>query len=209
MDITLFRQEDIDLAIERQIERLLSRLQVGERWLSELAEKAGSKMEVLLATALADHDLFPIPQYPIGSYRADFAFPDAMLVIEVDGATYHATPEKQDDDMLREVFIIKQGWRVMRFTAAQVFKQTSRCVSHIAYQHAKLLEYAPVFFDDREDNTVIRALTIERARIEDDNQRLIDCQHSGHCGKKLEHLRHERLSLEINHLVNDRIGPWL
>ncbi|MBH8599417.1 DUF559 domain-containing protein [Thermoactinomyces sp. CICC 10523] len=54
-----------------------------------------------------------IPQYPIGSYWADFALPDYKLVIELDGKKYHEN--RKDHDRRRDAYTHRKGWKVMRF----------------------------------------------------------------------------------------------
>jgi len=53
----------------------------------------------------------------IGSYIADFAAPSANLVIEIDGDTHAGQVEY---DAARTMFIERQGYRVIRFTNADV-----------------------------------------------------------------------------------------
>ncbi len=52
-----------------------------------------------------------VRQHPIGPYFADFCYRDGKLVIEIDGFQ-HAESE---DDRWRDVFMIAQGYRVLRF----------------------------------------------------------------------------------------------
>lgn len=48
------------------------------------------------------------------NYRIDFAYPDVMLAIEVDGHEFHG-PEQEEYDELREADLVLAGWTVMRF----------------------------------------------------------------------------------------------
>ena len=59
-------------------------------------------------------------QFPIGPYFADFACRAAMLVIEIDGVT-HETPEQLAHDAKRNVFLVEQGYRVIRFRNEDIF----------------------------------------------------------------------------------------
>ncbi|MBJ6120343.1 endonuclease domain-containing protein [Sphingomonas sp. BT553] len=58
-------------------------------------------------------------QTVIGPYIADFTCRAAMLVVEVDGDT-HATQTTYDAN--RTTFLEQQGWRVIRFTNADVIR---------------------------------------------------------------------------------------
>jgi very-short-patch-repair endonuclease len=52
-----------------------------------------------------------VRQLPIGSYFADFACRELRLVIEIDGSQH---PESRRDG-IRDVFMIGDGWSVVRF----------------------------------------------------------------------------------------------
>jgi very-short-patch-repair endonuclease len=51
-------------------------------------------------------------QFPIGPYIADFACPDAMLVIEADGGQHGI---EIDRDLRRTAYLERKGWTVLRF----------------------------------------------------------------------------------------------
>lgn len=51
-------------------------------------------------------------QYPVGPYIADFAAPERMLVIELDGGQ-HAEQESYDRD--RDNYLRRQGFRILRY----------------------------------------------------------------------------------------------
>jgi very-short-patch-repair endonuclease len=59
-------------------------------------------------------------QEPIGPYIADFVCRAEKLVIEIDGAT-HDTPEEQAHDAVRTAFLMREGYRVIRFRNEDVF----------------------------------------------------------------------------------------
>jgi len=56
-------------------------------------------------------------QHPIGPYIADFACVKAWLVVEVDGDTHMA-----DHDRRRDAFMTARGWRVVRVTNHEIYK---------------------------------------------------------------------------------------
>ncbi|MBQ9677000.1 MAG: endonuclease domain-containing protein [Prevotella sp.] len=58
-------------------------------------------------------------QYIIGEYITDFTCLDPKLVIEVDGG-YHSEPRQVEDDAIRQDWLEKQGFKVIRFTNAEV-----------------------------------------------------------------------------------------
>lgn len=50
----------------------------------------------------------------------DGAIPDAKVIIELDGRRWHATLERFDNDRARDRVAAENGWRVLRFTWADV-----------------------------------------------------------------------------------------
>jgi len=60
-------------------------------------------------------------QYPIGPYIADFVCLEAMLVVELDGSQ-HA--EQQEYDVVRDAFLKREGFRVMRIRNSDLLRYT-------------------------------------------------------------------------------------
>ncbi|MEE2566259.1 endonuclease domain-containing protein [Hyphobacterium marinum] len=60
-------------------------------------------------------------QFPIGPYIADFACPDAMLIIEADGGQHSADKTK---DARRTTFLENKGWTVLRFWNNDILAHT-------------------------------------------------------------------------------------
>ena len=56
-------------------------------------------------------------QHPVGSYVLDFAARRELLAIEVDGETHGG---REEYDSARTQWLERQGWRVLRFTNAEV-----------------------------------------------------------------------------------------
>lgn len=80
--------------------------------------------------------LFPLTmQYPVkdGRYRLDFAFPPLKVGIELDGYTYHSDRESFTRDRQRQREIEAQGWRIMRFSGAEIRADVTRCVHEAAH----------------------------------------------------------------------------
>ncbi len=62
-----------------------------------------------------------VRQEPIGPYFADFACREQKLIVEIDGAT-HSTDEELRKDAARTVFLCERGYRVVRFTNEEVYR---------------------------------------------------------------------------------------
>ncbi|GAA2512687.1 type IV toxin-antitoxin system AbiEi family antitoxin domain-containing protein [Pilimelia columellifera] len=85
--------------------------------------RAESRLETRVRLRLLDAGLTaPVLQAPIRDdngrlvARADFAWPQARLVVEADGAACHSGPEAVFADRVRQNRIVNAGWRLLRFT---------------------------------------------------------------------------------------------
>ena len=77
-------------------------------------------------------------QHPIDDYIADFACLSAKLVVEIDGAT-HSSADAQAYDARRTAFLETMGWRVIRFSNDDVFKDVM-AVTEAIYEALKIGE---------------------------------------------------------------------
>jgi very-short-patch-repair endonuclease len=66
-------------------------------------------------------------QFVIGPYIADFACPEARLVIEADGS-HHAEPGDHDR---RDAFLERSGWRVLRFWDNEILENRDGVLQRI------------------------------------------------------------------------------
>lgn len=80
--------------------------------------------------ACGDPDL-PVPQYPIGNYRLDFAFPDEKIAIEIDGHDYHKEVEQRSADAKRDRDLLKEGWATLRFTGSDVHRNAGNVINEV------------------------------------------------------------------------------
>jgi very-short-patch-repair endonuclease len=69
-------------------------------------------------------------QHPIDRYVADFACISLKLAIEVDGGV-HEVDGRALRDIIRTEVIESRGWRVLRFTNAQVLRDVDRVLAAI------------------------------------------------------------------------------
>lgn len=95
---------------------------VMRRALELLDDRAESRMESHLRVVLVQGGLtglvsnLPITTRDGINYRADFAFPDARLIIEYQG-DYHRAPKQFRRDMTRVARLEAEGWYVMQVNA--------------------------------------------------------------------------------------------
>ena len=81
-----------------------------------------SALEARLLQLCLDADL-PRPQVNRfdGTYESDFRWPDHRLVVEVDSWTFHGRTRRAfDGDRARDRALLRDGWRVARFTDRQI-----------------------------------------------------------------------------------------
>lgn len=84
-------------------------------------------IERIMRVALTDAGIVFEPQYPIGGCFGDFGLPSHKLIIEVDGAYWHAAAK----DAIRDVKIAALGWRVIRFSEDRIVKHIDACIAEI------------------------------------------------------------------------------
>jgi very-short-patch-repair endonuclease len=63
--------------------------------------------------------------------RIDVAFPEQRLAIEVDGRAYHASSQRFQTDRTRQNELVNGGWRVLRFTWADIRHRPEMVIAQI------------------------------------------------------------------------------
>ena len=71
---------------------------------------------------------------PDGSFlaRVDFAYPELLLAIEVDGYEVHGSPAAMAKDFVRQNGLVRYGWHVLRFTWTQVVRTPGAVAAAVA-----------------------------------------------------------------------------
>lgn len=80
--------------------------------------------------ALRAGDLSLELQVKVPPYRADFLI-NGCLMVEIDGATYHSSPEAIKRDRERDEFMQARGYSVLRIPASVVFSNPSEAVNRV------------------------------------------------------------------------------
>jgi very-short-patch-repair endonuclease len=70
-------------------------------------------------------------QHPIGPYVADFYCREAKLIIEIDGDAHNRGTNPQRD-LVRDSFMIQNGFDVLRIAAADVLRDADAVADGIA-----------------------------------------------------------------------------
>jgi very-short-patch-repair endonuclease len=61
----------------------------------------------------------PLTNHPVAGYSADFCWPDARLIVEVDGGDFHSTRSALEYNHRRDIVHKDAGYEVLRFTGRQ------------------------------------------------------------------------------------------
>lgn len=69
---------------------------------------------------------------PGRKYRLDIAIPSVRLAIEVDGWEFHGKYLADfQRDRQRQNLLTLNGWRILRFTAGEIYKEMDRCIEQV------------------------------------------------------------------------------
>lgn len=99
---------------------------------------AGSPLEALFLDALAAHgaDLLPVTsQYefaaPVRKFRFDYAWPERLVALECDGGQHAPGGGRHntDEDRFKLNLAAAWGWRVLRFSGAQLRTDPAGCIA--------------------------------------------------------------------------------
>ncbi len=78
-----------------------------------------------------------VAEYPAGvpgrKFRLDIAFPDDLVAVEVDGWAFHGKHlAAHGRDRERQNLLVIAGWKVIRFSAGQIFRTEAACLEQVA-----------------------------------------------------------------------------
>lgn len=78
-----------------------------------------------------------------GRYRVDFILKDARLIIELDGHAYHSTKEQLERDAIRQRYLTRAGYSVIRFTGREINRDPAACVREVRETYKERMQRAP------------------------------------------------------------------
>ncbi len=94
-----------------------------------------SALESLLADAIARRRIPSHRQHRVRvagrRYRMDFAWPDQMVFVEVDGLAEHTERSVFDNDRRRQNEFVAMGWLPLRYTWTDITKRPAEVVAEI------------------------------------------------------------------------------
>ncbi|PDY14141.1 hypothetical protein COO16_04035 [Bacillus pseudomycoides] len=88
-------------------------------------KKCANKLERKVYDYLRNLEVSPCVQERISKYKLDFSFyhPNGgKLCLEVDGYIFHNTPEAKKRDAIRDSFLRKKGWEILRLNERELQK---------------------------------------------------------------------------------------
>jgi very-short-patch-repair endonuclease len=82
---------------------------------------------------LCERHGLPLPTLnsPVGDYKVDALWPEQRLAVELDGGRTHGTPAAVVADRSRDLYLREAGYRVLRYSWAQVTKEPERVVAEL------------------------------------------------------------------------------
>lgn len=78
-----------------------------------------------------------------GRYRVDFILRDARIIIELDGHEYHSTKEQLERDAIRQRYLTRAGYSVIRFTGREINNNPTACVTEVRTIYNERMQRAP------------------------------------------------------------------
>lgn len=142
-----------------------------------------SPIEQLLYEEFVKVGIVPIPQFQVGYFIIDLAFPEIKLGIEADGSQFHSSKTQKERDKYRQERLEEQGWIIERFSGHFIHKDKEVIVAKILakYFGHKLSEeqkikvgqsFVSFFTKDRQHKDVDFALRLtEKFLIERENSK--------------------------------------
>jgi len=95
-----------------------------------------------LATAIEAEHWFGDPEKH-SRYRVDFLMKDARLIVELDGHDSHSTKEQLEKDAIRQRYLTRAGYSVIRFTGREIVRNASQCVSEVRQIYQERVQRSP------------------------------------------------------------------
>lgn len=99
---------------------------------ASMLERKGS--ELFSTPELADFELHFVPPWSDGvSGIVDVAWPEAKLIVELDGRRWHSVTAAQNEDRRRDRVAVAHGWTVTRFGWQEVVERPSQVVAEVRH----------------------------------------------------------------------------
>ena len=112
-----------------------------DRGASYIEKQFASKLDDL-ARAIEAERWFGDPEKH-SRYRVDFLLKDARLIVELDGHEYHSTKEQLEKDAVRQRYMSRAGYSVIKFTGREVVRDVESCVAEVRTIYEERVQRSP------------------------------------------------------------------
>ena len=103
--------------------------------INQKKSETDSPIEQLIYDELLLYELKSKPQYQVGYFFIDLAFPEIKLAIEADGYEFHSSKEQKERDKYRQTKLESLGWVFERFTGSFIYKNKEFIAAKIALKY--------------------------------------------------------------------------
>jgi very-short-patch-repair endonuclease len=76
-------------------------------------------------------------------YRVDFLLKDARLIIELDGHEYHSSKAQLEKDAIRQRYLTRSGYSVIRFTGREIYRDAKACMEEVCTIYRERMQREP------------------------------------------------------------------
>ena len=101
------------------LQKILSKVTITDKSAKDVLADELSKRSIVLVRAKLD------------KYVVDLLIHKANLIIDIDKRKHHLSPDERDDDFKRQLYLIKKGYTIIRFTANEIYRDVVGCVDKI------------------------------------------------------------------------------
>jgi hypothetical protein len=112
-----------------------------DRGQSYIEELFTNNLDDLVSAIEAEH-WFGDPEKH-SRYRVDFLLKDARLIVELDGHDFHSTKDQLEKDAIRQRYLSRAGYTVIRFTGREIVKNVDACISELRTIYKERMQRSP------------------------------------------------------------------
>lgn len=92
-----------------------------------------SELEILFLELLERFGLpRPLVNRLIEGYEVDMCWPDARVIVELDGWQTHGRRDQREKDLAKDLWLQQRGWTVIRLSCRQVIEEAARVAAGLA-----------------------------------------------------------------------------
>jgi very-short-patch-repair endonuclease len=112
-----------------------------DRGQSHIEKEFSKHIDDLAAAIEAEHWFGDAERHD--RYRVDFLLKDARLIVELDGHDFHSTKEQLERDAIRQRYLSRAGYTVIRFTGREIVRDAAACVDEVRTTYKERMQRRP------------------------------------------------------------------